>query len=98
MKMSIPYITFLYQKQVPSQEEGGGPGLIVMLGAIASKAFIELLFLLLLFLLVPWLQSYIHLIISSSSLPQVLLFSLHDFAEHEAFRNTHIYIAELPIL
>lgn len=90
--MSIPYITFLYQKQVPSQEEGGGPGLIVMLGAIASKAFIELLFLLLLFLLVPWLQSYIHLIISSSSLPQVLLFSLHDFAEREAFRNTHIYI------
>lgn len=63
-----------------------------MLGAIASKAFIELLFLLLLFLLVPWLQSYIHLIISSSSLPQVLLFSLHDFAEREAFRNTHIYI------
>lgn len=90
MKMSIPHIKFLYQKQVPSQEEVGGPGLIVMLGAIASRAFIVLLFLLLLFLLVPWLQSYIHLI--------NLLFLLHNFAEHEAFRNTRIDIAELPIL
>lgn len=98
MEMSIPYIKFLYQKQVPSQEEVGGPGLIVMLGAIASRAFIVLLFLLLLFLLVPWLQSYIHLIISISSFPQVLLFLLHNFAEHEAFRNTCIDIAELPIL
>lgn len=61
MKMSVPHIEFLYWKQVLSktrlsEEEVGGLGLIVVLGAITSGEFTVLPFLL--FLLVPWLQSY----------------------------------------
>lgn len=71
MKVSTPYIGFLYWKQVSSKGDVGGPGPIVMLGVIASRDFTVLLFLplfllLLLVVVVPWLQSYISLITCSN--------------------------------
>ena len=102
MKVSTPYIRFLYWKQVSSKEDVGGPGLVEMLGVITSRNFTVLLFLPLLFMLlvvvVPWLQSYVNLIICSNSFLQVLLFLSHNFAEHETFKNTYIDIEELPTL
>lgn len=101
MKVSTSYIRFLYWKQVSSKGDMGGPGLTVMPDVIAillCYCFYHYCFCCGWWWYPGYKVSYVSLIICSNSLPHILLFLLHTFAVHEAFKNTYIDIEELPTL